>query len=143
MIVRDILAAKGREVATISPTASVADAARILTERRIGALVVTGAGNRVVGIVSERDIVRVLVARGAAALGLSLTEVMTRKVVSCVESDMISAIMERMTAGKFRHVPVLDGDRLAGIISIGDAVKLRLQEMETEQSALRDYIQTA
>ncbi len=143
MIVRDILAAKGREVATISPTASVADAARILTERRIGALVVTGAGNRVVGIVSERDIVRILVARGAAALGLSLTEVMTRKVVSCVESDMISAIMERMTAGKFRHVPVLDGDRLAGIISIGDAVKLRLQEMETEQSALRDYIQTA
>ncbi|KAB2878787.1 MAG: CBS domain-containing protein [Pseudorhodoplanes sp.] len=143
MIVRDILAAKGREVATISPTASVAEAARILTERRIGALVVTGAGNRVVGIVSERDIVRILAARGAAALGLSLTEVMTRKVVSCVESDMISAIMERMTAGKFRHVPVLDGDRLAGIISIGDAVKLRLQEMETEQSALRDYIQTA
>lgn len=143
MIVRDILAAKGREVATISPTASVADAARILTERRIGALVVTGAGNRVVGIVSERDIVRILAARGAAALGLSLTEVMTRKVVSCVESDMISAIMETMTAGKFRHVPVLDGDRLAGIISIGDAVKLRLQEMETEQSALRDYIQTA
>ncbi|GIK81927.1 MAG: CBS domain-containing protein [Pseudorhodoplanes sp.] len=143
MIVKDILTAKGREVATISPTATLADAAKTLAERRIGALVVTGAGKRVIGIVSERDIVRILAARGKAALGLSLTEVMTRKVVSCVETDTVSAIMEHMTSGKFRHIPVLDGERLAGIISIGDVVKLRLHEMETEQSALRDYIQTA
>lgn len=143
MIVKDILTAKGREVATISPTATLADAAKTLAERRIGALVVIGAGKRVIGIVSERDIVRILAARGKTALGLSLTEVMTRKVVSCVETDTVSAIMEHMTSGKFRHVPVLDGERLAGIISIGDVVKLRLHEMETEQSALRDYIQTA
>jgi len=101
------------------------------------------AGDRVVGIVSERDIVRILASRGAAGLGISLTDVMTRKVVSCEPSATVSAVMEQMTAGKFRHVPVIDGEKLVGIISIGDVVKLRLQEMEREQNALRDYIQTA
>ena len=143
MTVKRILSEKGSKVVTISPTASLADAAQLLAERRIGALVVTGAGDRVVGIVSERDIVRILASRGAAGLGISLTDVMTRKVVTCEPTATVSAVMEQMTAGKFRHVPVLDGEKLLGIISIGDVVKLRLQQMESEQSALRDYIQTA
>ena len=120
-----------------------AEAAKLLAERKIGALVVTGPDQRVVGIVSERDIVQELAAHGPAALDLALTEVMTRKVTTCSASDTISSVMERMTAGKFRHLPVLEQGRLAGIVSIGDVVKHRLQEMEREQSALRDYIQTA
>ena len=143
MTVQSILSEKGGKVVTIQPTASLADAAKLLAECRIGALVVTGAGDRVIGIVSERDIVRILAARGAVGLGLPLTDVMTRKVVTCECSSTVSAVMELMTAGKFRHVPVVDGEKLTGIISIGDVVKLRLREMEREQAALRDYIQTA
>ncbi len=143
MTVRSILSAKGSDVTTIDPNTNVAAAARLLAERKIGALVVTGADRRIVGILSERDIVNVLAKGGAAALDRPLTEVMTRKVTTCSPADTISSIMERMTAGKFRHVPVLEQGRLAGIVSIGDVVKHRLQEMETEQAALRDYIQTA
>jgi len=143
MTVKAILSAKGTEVLTIEPTTNVAAAAKLLAERKIGALVVTGPDQRVVGIVSERDIVQQLAAHGPAALDLALTEVMTRKVTTCSASDTISSVMERMTAGKFRHLPVLEQGRLAGIVSIGDVVKHRLQEMEREQSALRDYIQTA
>jgi CBS domain-containing protein len=143
MTVKAILAVKGTEVLTIEPTTNLAAAAKILAERKIGALVVTGPDRRVIGIVSERDIVQDLAAHGAASLDLPLTEVMTRKVMTCSASDTISSVMERMTAGKFRHLPVVEQGRLAGIISIGDVVKHRLQEMEREQSALRDYIQTA
>jgi len=143
MTVKAILSVKGTEVLTIEPTTNLAAAAKLLAERKIGALVVTGPDQRVVGIVSERDIVQELAAHGPAALNLALTEVMTRKVTTCSASDTISSVMERMTAGKFRHLPVLDQGRLAGIVSIGDVVKHRLQEMEREQSALRDYIQTA
>ncbi len=143
MTVKAILSAKGSEVATIEPTTNVAAAAKILAERKIGALVVTGPDRRVIGIVSERDIVQQLAAHGGAVLGLPLTDVMTRKVMTCGASDTISSVMERMTQGKFRHLPVIEQGRLAGIVSIGDVVKHRLQEMEREQSALRDYIQTA
>jgi CBS domain-containing protein len=143
MNVQEILSVKGRDVATIEPSANLAMAAKLLAERRIGALVVTGAGGRIVGILSERDIVQVLAARGASALEEQVSEVMTRKVTTCSPSDTISSIMERMTAGKFRHVPVIEQDRLTGIVSIGDVVKHRLMEMEHEQAALRDYIQTA
>ena len=143
MTVKAILSVKGTEVLTIEPTTNLAAAAKLLAERKIGALVVTGPDQRVVGIVSERDIVQELAAHGPAALNLALTEVMTRKVTTCSASDTISSVMERMTAGKFRHLPVLEQGRLAGIVSIGDVVKYRLQEMEREQSALRDYIQTA
>jgi CBS domain-containing protein len=143
MTVQAILSTKGGNVLTIEPTASIGAAAKILAVRRIGALVVTGPEQRVIGIVSERDIVHVLAMRGAEALDLPLTEIMTRKVATCSPSDTISSIMERMTTGKFRHVPVIDQGRLAGIVSIGDVVKHRLQEMEFEQNALRDYIQTA
>jgi CBS domain-containing protein len=143
MTVKAILTNKGSNILTIEPTANVAAAARILAERRIGALVVTGPERRVIGIVSERDLVRVLAERGSAALDLALTEVMTRKVATCSPADTISSIMERMTDGKFRHVPVVEQGRLVGIVSIGDVVKYRLREMEQEQAALRDYIQTA
>ena len=143
MNVTTILSAKGREVDTIAPTATVAEAAKIMSDRKIGALVITGAGNRITGIVSERDIVRALAKHGAVALHLPLNDVMTRKVVTCGPNDSVSNLMEQMTAGKFRHLPVVDADKLAGIISIGDVVKIRLAELELEQSALRDYIQTA
>jgi CBS domain-containing protein len=143
MTVKAILAAKGGEVTTIEPTANLAAAATLLAQRGIGALVVTGADRRVVGIVSERDIVRALAAHGAAALELPLTDIMSRKVVTCGVSDTISSLMERMTEGKFRHLPVIEQGQLGGIVSIGDVVKHRLHEMECEQSALRDYIQTA
>jgi CBS domain-containing protein len=143
MTVKAILDAKGGSVTTIEPTASLEQAAKILAERRIGALVVTGPEQRVVGIVSERDIVAMLAARGCHALDVPLTAVMTRKVTTCSPADTISTIMERMTEGKFRHVPVVEQGRLTGIVSIGDVVKHRLQQMESEQNALRDYIQTA
>ena len=143
MTVKAILSVKGTDVFTIEPTATLAGAAKLLAERKIGALVVTGPDRRVIGIVSERDIVQELAAHGPAALDLPLTEVMTRKVMTCSMSDTISSVMERMTEGKFRHLPVVEQGRLTGIVSIGDVVKHRLQEMEREQSALRDYIQTA
>lgn len=143
MIVSTILATKGDSVVTIEPTATLAEASRLLAQHRIGAVVVTGAGGRIVGIVSERDIVRALAAQGAQGLELPLAEVMTRKVVTCTRADTIADLMERMTGGKFRHLPVVEEDRLVGIISIGDVVKLRVMEMEHEQNALRDYIQTA
>ena len=143
MTVRSILSTKGSEVVTIEPNASLAVAAKQLAERKIGALVVTGAEQRVIGILSERDIVQALAAQGVAALERPLSEVMTRKVTTCSQADTISSVMERMTEGKFRHLPVVEQSRLIGIVSIGDVVKQRLSEMEHEQSALRDYIQTA
>jgi CBS domain-containing protein len=143
MTVKAILAAKGGDVVTIDPNATMAAAAAQLAEHNIGALVVTGPDRRVVGILSERDIVQVLAERGPTALDLPLTEAMTRKVMTCVPGDTISSLMERMTQGKFRHLPVVEQGKLVGIVSIGDVVKHRLQEMEREQSALRDYIQTA
>lgn len=143
MIVKSILSAKGRDVATIAPTATLAEATKVLAERKIGALVVTGAGGRITGIVSERDMVRAFAQHGASAFQLPLTEVMTRKVQTCTPTDTVSMLMEQMTAGKFRHLPVMDDDRLVGIISIGDVVKYRLTELEFEKDAMRDYIQTA
>ena len=106
-------------------------------------MVVTGADNRVAGILSERDIVRALGERGPAALDDNVAAVMTRKVMTCTEADTVAAIMERMTAGKFRHLPVVEQGRLAGVISIGDVVKLRVEEIEGETNALREYIATA
>ena len=143
MNVTTILSTKGSDVATIAPNATVAEAAQVMSDRKIGALVITGAGSRITGIVSERDIVRALAKHGAGALQLPLNDVMTRKVVTCGPGDSVANLMEQMTDGKFRHLPVVDSDKLAGIISIGDVVKSRLAELELEQSALRDYIQTA
>ena len=143
MTVQAILSTKGSEVTTIGPNATLETAIGILAERRIGALVVLGADRRLIGILSERDIVRALAKDGTAVLKETLSQVMTRKVHTCTSDETVSAIMERMTTGKFRHIPVVEQDRLVGLVSIGDVVKHRLMEMERESAALRDYIQTA
>jgi CBS domain-containing protein len=143
MTVKAILSRKGSDVATIEPNAVLATAMNILAQRRIGALVITGADQRIVGILSERDIVRTLAERGSNALSQPVADVMTRKVVTCSQNETVCDIMERMTSGKFRHVPVVEQGRLIGIVSIGDVVKSRLQEMERESAALHDYIRTA
>ena len=143
MSVKAILSNKGRDVVSIAPTATLEEAVDKLTKRKIGALVVLGPEQRLIGMLSERDIVRALAAEGAAALKKPLSQVMTRKVSTCSEADEVSVIMEQMTHGKFRHVPVVEQEQLVGIISIGDVVKNRLQEIEREAEALRDYIQTA
>jgi CBS domain-containing protein len=143
MTVKEILSHKGTDVVTADPHASIADAVKLLAARRIGAVVVTGADRRIVGILSERDIVRALAEKGAGALAAPVAEVMTRKVDTCSLAQTVSELMEQMTSGKFRHVPVVEQGRLAGIISIGDVVKSRVQEMEQESAALKDYIRTA
>jgi len=143
MNVKTILAAKGGDIVCIEPTADLAAAVKLLTTHRIGAVVIRGAGGRLGGILSERDIVSAISEYGAAALTLPVSQVMTRNVATCGEDDSIASIMERMTEGKFRHLPVVDQGRLVGIISIGDVVKHRLQEMERDSAAMRDYILTA
>jgi CBS domain-containing protein len=143
MTVKAILAQKGGDVVTIEPAATLAAATKLLAERRIGAVLILGLEGRVAGILSERDIVRVLAERGAAALNERVDQVMTRRVFTCSESDTVAQVMEQMTAGKFRHVPVIEQGKLAGIISIGDVVKHRLHEIESESNALREYILTA
>jgi CBS domain-containing protein len=142
MTVRAILDTKGHQISSVPPEVKLSEAIKLLSERRIGAVLVMSQG-RIEGILSERDIVRVLGERGAAVLEEPVSAVMTRKVVNCRPNDTVAAIMEMMTLGKFRHLPVLDGDRVVGLISIGDVVKWRVQEYETEQEALRTYIKTA
>jgi CBS domain-containing protein len=143
MTVGIILARKGREVVTIDLTATLGDAVRLLAEKRIGAALILGADHRIAGIISERDVVRALAEEGATALDLPVSRTMTRKVETCNEGEAVSSIMERMTDGKFRHMPVVDQGRLVGMISIGDVVKHRVHEMERESRAMRDYIMTA
>jgi CBS domain-containing protein len=143
MTVRAILDLKGRDVTTIAPDKILSEAASLLSQHKIGALVVTGADRRVTGILSERDIVKAVSADGAAALGEKIGVRMTREVVTCGPHDTMAELMGRMTAGRFRHLPVIENGRLVGIISIGDVVKHRLAEMERESRALRDYIMTA
>ena len=138
MTVKAIVCRKGTDVVTIDPTASLASAAKTLATHRIGAVIITGADRQVVGILSERDIVRALAERGSSALEEPVGQVMTRKVMTCSERDTVGEIMERMTAGKFRHLPVVERGRLAG-----DVVKYRLEQMEHESKALHEYILTA
>jgi CBS domain-containing protein len=143
MTVSIILAGKGRGVVSIEPNATLGSAVELLAEKRIGAVVVLGAGNRIAGILSERDIVRVFAERGAGALDEPVSQTMTRKVSTCSENETVASIMERMTEGKFRHLPVVDQNQIVGIISIGDVVKHRLHEMERDSALMRDYILTA
>src|SRR5262245_65889305 len=143
MTVQALLSVKGGGIISIEPTATLETAAKKLAEHRIGALLVLGPDRRVAGILSERDIVRVLAEHGSGVLTQPLAQVMTRKVVTCSQSDTVEVLMQRMTTGKFRHLPVVDQEQVVGGISIGDVVKHRLQEMEQEQAALKDYIQTA
>jgi CBS domain-containing protein len=142
MTVRAILDSKGHQVESVEPETSLSAAIKLLSERKIGAVLAMSKG-RIEGILSERDIVRVLGERGASVLDEPVSAVMTRKVVSCRQADTVAAIMEMMTTGKFRHLPVVEEGSVVGLISIGDVVKWRVREYETEQEALREYIKTA
>ena len=143
MIVKNILAEKRGNVVTIHPTANLATAVKLLAEHRIGAVVILGADSRVVGILSERDIVRSLAERGPTALEEPVGQVMTRDVKTCSEEDSIVDLMGHMTTGKFRHMPVVQQGKLIGIVSIGDVVKRHVEEIDQEAKSLRDYIQNA
>ncbi|GAA4556659.1 CBS domain-containing protein [Pseudonocardia xishanensis] len=138
MKIADILDSKGRTVHTILPWATVNDAVRRLEQHGVGALVVCDADRRIVGIVSERDLIRELAQRGPALLDLRIEEVMTRKVATASLGEPLETAMARMTGGRYRHLPVLDGGRLVGMVSIGDLVKARLRDMELQTGILRD-----
>ncbi len=140
MNVQTILHTKGRAVATISPRDTVGAAIDLLISRNIGALVASEDGENVVGIISERDIVHALGRRGTDLLSLTVAEVMTRPVVTCVPADSIAELMAEMTNRRIRHLPVVDDGRLCGIVSIGDLVKNRLDEIEYEAKSLRSFI---
>ena len=142
MTVRAILDTKGHQIQSVEPGAKLSAAVKVLGERKIGAVLVMSAG-RIEGILSERDIVRVLSERGASVLDEPVSAVMTRKVVTCRPADTVAGIMEVMTIGKFRHLPVVEEGKVVGLISIGDIVKRRVQDYENEQEALREYIKTA
>jgi CBS domain-containing protein len=140
MNVATILKQKGRDVATASSEASLMDIVGDLARHKVGAMVIVDAGKRVVGIISERDIVRAIATDGAAVLSRSAT--MTHGVVTCTEDDTVAELMERMTEGRFRHIPVVVDGELVGIVSIGDVVKARVNEAEQEAEAMRSYIAT-
>lgn len=141
MHVRQILQNKGHDIVAIADGATLADAARLLAQHRIGAVLVQDAAAGLAGILSERDVVRAIAQDGPLALNRNVSAYMTRKIVTCVESDTIGDLMEMMTQGRFRHVPVLDEQqKLVGMISIGDVVKSRIAETVNEANSLRDYI---
>ena len=140
MFVSDILTQKGGLVYTVTPATSVAEVAQQLSTRRIGSVLVLDDEGSVAGIVSERDLVRALSSHGAQALNLEARQVMTREVVTCDVDNSIDVIMESMTRGRFRHLPVVRHGELLGLISIGDVVKARLEEAKHETEALKAYI---
>ena len=140
MTVKAILSVKGNAVVTARPDMSIGDLCKILAEKGIGAVLVTDGHGAILGIISERDIVRAMAQHGAAALEHPVSQHMTRKVITCTAAMELNEVMEIMTAGKFRHVPVLKDGRLDGMISIGDVVKYRLAQLENESRSLRDYI---
>jgi CBS domain-containing protein len=141
MHVASILNSKGREVETAPLDTSLMEVTQRLANKRIGAIVVvSNRDDSVVGIISERDIIRVIGTEGTAALSRPLAEVMTRNVVTCRESDTTDQLMRLMTTRRFRHLPVMEHGKLVGIVSIGDVVKFRVAEVEFEATAMRDYI---
>ncbi|MBK1670313.1 hypothetical protein CKO28_20005 [Rhodovibrio sodomensis] len=140
MKVRQILDSKGGDVATITPDRTIGDAIGELGRRRIGSLVVVDEGGNLVGILSERDLVAQMAEHGLDLTQSHVRDLMTSNVVTCQPDDDVTAVTIKMTDGRFRHVPVVDRGRLIGLISIGDAVKARINELEHEREALRDYI---
>ena len=143
MHVKDILAHKGPAVVTIQPGAMVADVVASLAEHRIGALVVTSDGRRIEGIVSERDVVLALHTHGADVLQTTVQDIMTAEVHTCVPADEVRSLARTMTEKRFRHMPVVIDGALSGIVTIGDIVKGRVDELETEHEQLMDYISSA
>lgn len=140
MQVMQILKEKGAEVTTIAADARIADAVRTLNEKRIGALVIIGRNGNIEGILSERDLVHALAERGTGLLDARVVDLMTRHVFTCTPETSIEELMRQMTRRRIRHLPVVRDDRLCGIVSIGDVVKNRLLELETEATTLREYI---
>ncbi|WP_298967913.1 CBS domain-containing protein [uncultured Methylobacterium sp.] len=143
MTVARILSQKGRTVVTVQPHRTLAEAASLLAEKGIGALVVSDAGQTVMGILSERDIIRAVARHGATALDNPVSRHMTSRVQTCTRETAVDEVMEMMTDGRFRHVPVVEEGRMIGLISIGDVVKTRIEAVEAEHQALREYIATA
>jgi CBS domain-containing protein len=140
MQVKHILYEKGREVVTVTSDATLSEAARLMARRRIGAVVVRGQDGAFAGILSERDIVCAIAEESVAALAQTVGSRMSREVCMCAECDTIEDLMETMTRGRFRHMPVVEDDRLVGIVSIGDVVKTRIAETIREAEDLREYI---
>jgi CBS domain-containing protein len=141
MLVQQILKSKGDDgVVTIPPGTSVAKAAELLSARRIGAVIVSPDGKRVAGILSERDIVRELGRRGVGILAEPVDSLMTAKIIGCTRNESTDEVLGRMTDGRFRHMPVMEGDQMIGLISIGDVVKARLMELAAEKDALEGMI---
>lgn len=141
MLVQQILKAKGdASVVTIAPEASVADAALMLSERRIGALIVADAKGTVVGVLSERDIVRTLGQRGPDCLKDNVDQMMTRDPVCGTRQDTGESVLQRMTEGRFRHLPVIEDGALIGIVTLGDVVKARLEELAMENESMQGMI---
>jgi len=140
MTVSAILSDKGGTVFTERKETSIAEACAELARRRIGAVIITDGDDKVVGILSERDIVRRLAQHGAAVLDMTVGDCMTKEVETCRREDSIPDVMARMTNGRFRHFPVVEGGRLVGVISIGDVVKHRIEEAEQEAAHIREYI---
>jgi CBS domain-containing protein len=138
--VRNMLDAKGRNVVSVTRDKTIAEVATILHENRIGAVVITSLEDRIAGIFTERDLVHCVAERGAAALESPVSSAMTTNVVRCREETTLNELMEMMSSGRFRHVPVEDGGRLVGIMSIGDVVKARIREVEQEAEHIRAYI---
>lgn len=141
--VAEILAKKGADVVTVTPDDTIKHAAAVLAERRFGALVVSSGAGRIDGIISERDIVRGLAQFEGGVGSERVSELMTATVKTCVASDSIGELMEQMTEHRIRHLPVVEDDRLVGMISIGDVVKWRVNELETEARHLEGYISGA
>ena len=143
MLVKHILGDKGREVIAIAADATLSEAARLLARKRIGAVLVRDGAGALAGILSERDVVRAVADGSVAALARPVSMYMTRAVATCAEHDTVQDIMEMMTIGRFRHVPVLDNGLVTGIVSIGDVVKTRIEETVQEAASLREYITAA
>ena len=140
MHVADILKTKGSNVVTSGADETVAATARLLNLKRIGAVVVCDAPGTVIGVISERDIIRGIAINGQRALDMRVGELMTSEVIVCKPTDTIAEVMQVMTDGRFRHLPVIEDGKLQGIISIGDVVKNRLEETDLEARSLRDYV---
>ncbi|MEO1719736.1 MAG: CBS domain-containing protein [Pseudomonadota bacterium] len=138
--VQAILSGKGQSLITVSEDVKLAEVATTLAKHKIGAVVVRSETGGVAGILSERDIIGAIAQAGAASLDQTASNVMTRDVITCRPTDDVDVLMEKMTRGRFRHMPVVDGEALAGIVSIGDVVKHHVAEVEMEASALKTYL---
>ncbi|MCR9114307.1 MAG: CBS domain-containing protein [Rhodobacteraceae bacterium] len=141
MLVQQILKSKGDSgVITVAPGTKVSEAAQILAERRIGGIIISSDGKHPEGILSERDIVRALALKGGACMTENVDDIMTRNPVCCTRQDSADLVLTRMTDGRFRHMPVVEDGAMVGIVTIGDVVKARLQELSMEKAALQDMI---